>query len=68
MTTAMDAVDRMKSKSEVAKDIYGTAAEKQTWTGNCKWITASRKFTVGLNVAKVAVATSSEGFLLSGLS
>jgi len=30
MTTAMDAVDRMKSKSEVAKDIYGTAAEKQT--------------------------------------
>ena len=39
------------------------AARKADLIGNCKWVTTSRKFTVGYNVAKVVGATSTGDFL-----
>jgi len=51
-----------------------TVAEKQTWIGNWKWVTASEDFFLAEplprsaeNVAKVVGATSSDGFPLKPL-
>jgi len=56
-----------KSENEIGKSVTATRLKKQAWTGNFKYVTASLKFTVSKNVAKVDGATLSEGFLVTVL-